>query len=218
MTKNRSCGFVIVALTCTGWSAAQTTIVFDRGLDGETDFSVAGSNWTGGQVQTQGFLPLYASGRFSYHVLGDGAMVTLDEPVDSVSFFYVHGFGFGQGTAAAWDANNNMVGVQVVSNEATSFNDPANFMLIERGDKENQISAVTFSDGVIDDFSFPARTDDMGNPIGSPGCASLPGGNESGAGGDAALMLLLAGLLAARPLLTREPAIALNVDALRKNA
>lgn len=139
--------------------AAQTTVTifFDGEGDeigitdpGTTDFSFMGSNWTGGIVDSAGILPLYASGSFSYHIDPAGGEVTFDEPMDSVEFFFVHGFGFLAGTATAFDADDNPIG-EVDSNKATEFADPANFVAL---DPDAAIARIEFSGGVIDNFTF----------------------------------------------------------------
>jgi len=119
-------------------------------VPGATTFSIFGSNWSGGVVDTEFVPPLYASGSFSYEVVGGSAEVTFDEPIDNVEFFFVHGFGFSPGTATAFDADDNELD-SVSSNQATSFNDPANFETI---DSQSSIARIAFTGGVIDDFSF----------------------------------------------------------------
>ena len=140
-------------------ATAQTTVTifFDGEGDelgitdpGTTDFSYQGSNWTGGIVVTTGLLPLYASGAFSYHIDRAGGEVIFDEPVDSVDFFYVHGFGFPEGTATAFDADDNPIG-EVDSNEATFFADPANFEVM---DPDEGIVRIEFTGAIIDNFTF----------------------------------------------------------------
>ncbi len=150
---------LIILSAGVGPATAQTTVTifFDGEGDeigitdpGTTDFSYQGSNWTGGIVDSQGILPLYASGFFSYHIDLNGGEVTFDEPLDSVEFFYVHGFGFAEGTATAFDADDNVIG-EVDSNEATFFADPRNF---ETMDPDEGIARIEFSGAIIDNFTF----------------------------------------------------------------
>lgn len=150
-------GVVSVCMADRGVAQVTTTIFFDGvgaedGITepGTTDFSFAGSNWTGGIVATEGSPPLYASGSFSYEIPSGTATVTFDEPIDSVDFFYVHGFGFNEGDAVALDADSNILGI-VSSNLATNFGAPANF---ESLDPSTPIASIEFSAGVVDNFTF----------------------------------------------------------------
>ncbi|MFQ5502418.1 MAG: PEP-CTERM sorting domain-containing protein [Phycisphaerae bacterium] len=134
-----------------------TTLFFDNsgaefGITppGTTTFSFAGSNWSGGVVATEFIPPLYASGQFSYEIGLGGGQVSFDTPVNSVNFFFVHGFGFGAGTATAFDSSNNSLG-SVNSNPASFFGDPGNFFTI---DPATPIDHVDFSGAVIDNFTF----------------------------------------------------------------
>ena len=97
-----------------GLEAQQTvTLFFDNSGDeagittpGASNFSFMGSNFSDGIVDTEGLLPLYASGSFSYEIPVGTADVAFDDPVDSVEFFFVHGLaGFGVGEATAYDVN-----------------------------------------------------------------------------------------------------------------
>ena len=110
------------------------------------------SNWSGGVVGTEGITPLYASGSFSYEILIGGGEVTFDTPIDSVDFFFVHGFGFAAGTATAFDSSDTEIG-SVDSNPASFFGDPANFVSL---DPVAPIARITFSGAVIDNFTFTA--------------------------------------------------------------
>lgn len=150
---------VLAVMSITGPAAGQvtTTIFFDNSgpefgitTPGTTTFSFAGSNWSGGVVATEFLPPLYASGLFSYEIGLGGGQVSFDTPIDSVNLFFVHGFGFGAGTATAFDASNNPLG-SVNSNAATFFGDPANFFTI---DPLTPIDHIDFSGAVIDNFTF----------------------------------------------------------------
>ena len=149
----------MILFAAVGPATAQTTVTIFFDGEGEemgitdpgtTDFSFMGSNWTGGIVDSQGILPLYASGFFSYHIDLAGGEVTFDEPIDSVEFFFVHGFDFPSGTATAFDADDNPIG-EVDSNEATFFADPANFVTL---DPDAGIVRIEFTGGIIDNFTF----------------------------------------------------------------
>lgn len=142
-------------------SSQEITIFFDgsgaeEGITerGTTSFSFMGSNWSGGVVETEGILPLYASGEFSYEIVSGNGTVTFDQPIDSVRFFYVHGFGFDMGTATAFDAGDDAIG-SADSLVATNFADPANFVTI---DPAAPIRRIEFSGGVIDNFSYTIST------------------------------------------------------------
>ena len=134
-----------------------TTIFFDgtgaeAGITtpGTTDFSFMRSNWSGGVVSTEFITPLYASGDFSYEIDVMGGVVTFDDPVDSVDFFFVHGFGFSAGTATAFDGSGTPIG-SVNSNAATVFAAPSNFVML---DPSEPIARIEFSGAVIDNFSY----------------------------------------------------------------
>ena len=112
------------------------------------DFSFMGSSWTGGIVEREGIPALYASGAFSYEVLGGGGRVTFDSPVDSVNFFYVHGSGFAEGQAVAYNASNTPIamGDRVLASGAGE-----KFLTFDPSDS---IVRVEFTAGVVDSFSF----------------------------------------------------------------
>lgn len=147
---------VVLMLVPVPAALAQTTTVVDfDSLLGQTDFSEGGANFTGGQVQSLGALPLYSSGLNSYHVVvapgdTDDVVITFDEPVDSVTFFFVHSGGIAQGTARAFDSTDTEL-ASVTSLLATVFNDPANFVTM---DPASPIAKVTMDEGAIDDFEF----------------------------------------------------------------
>lgn len=142
-----------VGLIYTSFTATGQTINFDGGeagvSNGTTDFSFMGSNWTGGFVATQGDSTLYGSGSFSYHVDPGPGSVTFDAPVETVTFFYVHGGGFAMGTATA-----SLSAVEVDSADSsakTFFNDPLNFVTLS---SEGGIDRIDITGGVIDNFEF----------------------------------------------------------------
>ena len=117
---------------------------------GTTDFSFRGSSWMGGTVATEGITPLYASGSFSYEIGASGGEVLFDIPVDSVEFFFVHGFGFSQGGATAFNSLGDLTG-SVESRPATTFGDPSNFVLLN---PVEPIARLQFTSGVIDNFAY----------------------------------------------------------------
>ena len=122
-----------------------------------------GSSWSGGMVATEGILSLYASGSYHYQIMDGGVEVVFDPPVDSVEFFFVHGFDFPQGVATAFDAAGEMIGM-VESREATEFGDPENFVSL---DADAEIARIEFSGGgVIDNFTIdpPTGTEPPSSP------------------------------------------------------
>ena len=157
-------GLAVYSLHVSDESLAQdrATIRFDNtgaesGITsrGTTKFTFMGSNWSGGIVDTRGIFPLYASGAFSYEIDTGGGEVAFDSAVDSVEFFFVHGFGFPQGTATAFNAKGNSI-ASATSNQATSFGDPNNFLSL---DPEEPIVRIAFTGGVIDNFTFTSLPD-----------------------------------------------------------
>ena len=158
-----SLGLTVVFLFVFDAALAQQTVVirFDNtgeesGITrrGTNEFSFMGSNWTGGVVDTEAITPLYASGSFSYEIGVGGGEVTFATPVDSVEFFFVHGFGFARGTATAFNANGNIA--SATSHQATFFGDPNNFLSF---DPEEPIVRIEFTGGVIDNFTFTTLPD-----------------------------------------------------------
>ena len=116
---------------------------------GTTEFSIFGSDWSGGTVMTVGVPSFYASGSSAYHMSGT-ATVAFDEAVDSATFFFVHGGFEGPFTATAKDMGGGTLEM-VSSLESTNFGDPANFVTLDPG---ADIASVEFSGGHIDNFSF----------------------------------------------------------------
>jgi len=151
---------VALAGMLAGSAAAQdtNTIFFDGTGDeagitfpGATDFSIFGSNWTGGEVATVGLTRLYASGRFAYMPDPGGATVTFDTPVDAVDFFYVHRAGVEPvGTVTLLDTAGGVIAT-APSNPATFFADPGNFLSF---DPAQPIGSLLFDGGHIDNFTF----------------------------------------------------------------
>ena len=128
---------------------------------GTTNFSHKGSTWSGGVVlsarNNAGLLLETALGTFDtnvYLVDSGTAEVVFDTPVDSVNFFYVHGFGIPQGTATAFDASNNVLG-SVSSSLETNFADAANFKTL---DFATDITRITFTSGIVDAFDYTPYT------------------------------------------------------------
>ena len=149
---------VIMTLACAGliglsFTAIGQTILFDGGETGvalgTTDFSFMGTNWTGGEVATLGDSTLYGSGARSYHIDPGPVVITFDDPVESVTFFYIHGGGFGAGTATA---SLDSVDVDSADSIAATFlADPLNFVKLS---SEGGIDRIDVTSGVIDNFEF----------------------------------------------------------------
>jgi hypothetical protein len=152
-------------------AAGQTTIHFDNGgsergvtVPGTREFVFMGSTWTGGVVATERRPPLYASGAFSYEVGARGAGVAFEPPVDSITFFFVHGLGFSAGTATAFDGAGNAVGT-VASRAATTFGNPANFVTLTG---PPAIARIEVSGAVVDDFTFVTAAEPSATPPPTP--------------------------------------------------
>lgn len=159
LTRNPLCllALTLALSTLTLPAMAQDTFLLDfDDLLGETNFSFQGSNWSGGEVVTFGIAALYASVPAAFLSDTGSGEVNFNDPIDSVTFFYVHGSSASipAGTASAFDAGDNLLGT-VQSNVATVLNDPLNF---ETFDFSSPIARISFSDGVIDDFSFTLET------------------------------------------------------------
>ena len=187
MRYGRSLGLTAAILCVFGAALAQETVVirFDNGgaesgitRRGVNEFAFRGSNWSGGIVDTEAITPLYASGSFSYEIGPGGGGVTFDTAVDSVEFFFVHGFGFAGGTATAFNANGNSI-ASGTSNQATFFGDRNNFLSL---DPEEPIVRIGFTGGVIDNFSFkplpdlPAATEFIRGDANSDGDVNITDG------------------------------------------
>jgi len=138
---------VLLATVGTPYPASAITITFDT-MNGAITFSILGSNWSGGTVRTEGNPSLYASGAFSYEVDPGGAEVTFDQPVTNVRFFYVHGAGHGAGVATSFDASDSMLDTR---NSVPNTGSGSKFVDFPTSPG---ISKITFSDGVIDSFSY----------------------------------------------------------------
>lgn len=138
----------------------------ERGITpaGTTDFSHQGSTWSGGEV-VQGISTVMGSFDNGIYLVNNGiAEVVFDNPVNAVSFYFVHGLGVAAGTATAFDDNGSTLG-SVDSGLATTFADPGNFKTL---DFANPIKRITFSNGIVDSFDFrpydfQVTTDSQGN-------------------------------------------------------
>lgn len=142
-------------LIASGTPLAQETTTIDfEDKAGQTEFSEGGANFSGGIAETEGITALYSSGAFAYSIETDEDVgeVVFDQPVDSVSFFFVHEAGMSPGEATAFNATNNAIAM-VSSNDPTTFNDPANFVDM---DPPQPIARIEFRGAglMIDDFSF----------------------------------------------------------------
>lgn len=153
-------------------ATAQTvTIYFDNsGAEagvtepGKTEFSVFGSNWSGGIVTTVGSSAMNASGAHAYRVVDGFAQVSFDVPVAWITFFFVYGEGVDPSKARAFDAEHHVLAT-VTTNEATVFGDPGNYVTIAA---DEPISLIWFRGGVIDNVTFPV-------PIPAPGVMTAVG-------------------------------------------
>ena len=139
-------------------SAVATTIYFDgtgaeTGITGAgiTAFTFQGASFSGGAIFAPGTSALCASGNLAYNASSGNAEVDFSQPISSVSLFYVNGFGFAGGTATAYGADGSVLGT-VNSNAATTHDDPNNFVTL--GGFAQPIARITFSGGVIDNFTF----------------------------------------------------------------
>jgi hypothetical protein len=161
----------LLLLAVAGAQAQTVSILFDNGGDeagvtpvGTSDFSFMGSNWSDGLITSEPEFPfLYASGNSSYLIRTDGAVITFDEPVTDVSFFFVVGF-FDLATATAFAADGTELGT-VSSAFATTRADPANF---RNFDTEVPIARIEFAQrpvmdsASVDNFTFTIAGDDGG--------------------------------------------------------
>ena len=168
MISNEAVKLVLVVLLSATPALGQVTIFFDNGgaesgvtVPGTTEFSFMGSDWQGGIVRTERIPRLYASGAFSYEVPDGPARVSFVPPIESATFFYVHGSGFDAGTATAFDQADQVVATED-SRAATSFGDPANFVTLAGS---AAIARIEFSAGVIDNFSFEVAVEPTSTPV-----------------------------------------------------
>jgi hypothetical protein len=143
------------------------TIRFDGAEPGignlSTDFSFAGSNWSGGTVRIVLDAMIYHSGTQAYMIplpFGTGAgQVTLDIPVIDVSFAFMHGgsSGIASASSTAFESNENLIGTvntvlgAGISTSLTTFS------------TGTPISRITFDGGVVDTFSFTPLVPGDGN-------------------------------------------------------
>ena len=138
---------------------SSTTVFFDNtgaesGITkaGVSSFKFQGASFSGGTVFVPSQSALLASGTQAYDVSSGTAEVDFSQPIGSLNFFYVHGFGFAAGTATAYAADGTTILGTVSSKAATTFGDPANFVTL--GPFSQPIAKITFSGGVIDNFTF----------------------------------------------------------------
>ena len=144
-------------------AGAQSTTLFFEGEGIETGvtvpdtccFSLAGATFLGFQgVFAPGDPALTSSGEFVYRVAGTdlGLIIRFDEPVDSVSFFFVHDASnvAVTGTARLYDGDGNLF-AQLESRPSTTRGDPANFV---SATSPNAISHMQL-------FALPAFVDDF---------------------------------------------------------
>ena len=133
---------------------------------GEEPFT---ATFSGGRAQTVGIFAYYHSGRFSWHVPGDGmAAVSFETPADSIDFWFrdtasvAGNVGGSVGAYAAedsgayriYDTDNTII---ASGSGSQSF---ANVQ-VKRTESETRIARLEFdgagdSDSVVDDFSYTA--------------------------------------------------------------
>jgi len=174
---NRLHGLMALLLfAASGLHAQEVTISFDNGGDeagvtpvGTSDFSFMGSNWSDGLITSEPQFPfLYASGNASYQIQLDGAVITFDEPVTDVSFFFVVGF-FDRARATAFAVDGTELDT-VTSAIATTRADPANFRSF---DTDVPIALIEFAQrpdmdfASVDNFTYTIAGDD-GEPTDPP--------------------------------------------------
>lgn len=135
-------------------------IAFDNNGDesgvtvpGASNFSIYGSNWNAGIVDSNLAPEFTASAPASYAVSSGVSEATFDFGVDSVNFFYVHGGGIPAGVATAFDAKGTAV-ASVASLPATSLGDAANIVSLNPFEP---IARIEFSGGAIDNFGFTTQ-------------------------------------------------------------
>ncbi len=124
---------------------------------GATSFTVGIASFSGGAVFVPTSSALLASSTQAYNcTVNPLAEIDFSNPVNSVTFFYVHNTSYAAGTATAYAADGTVVGT-AASKAATTMGDPANFVTIT-GSKS--IAKILFTGGVVDDFtSVTSKTD-----------------------------------------------------------
>ncbi len=100
---------------------------------------------------------MLASGALAYNATSGSAQVNFSLPISSVTFFYVSGDGFGAGTATAFGPDGTNLG-SVNSKTVTTKDDPNNFVTLSFAEP---IAQITFSGGVVDNFSFTTVANDQ---------------------------------------------------------
>ncbi|MCG8408318.1 MAG: hypothetical protein MI923_24215 [Phycisphaerales bacterium] len=128
------------------------TILFDGAegtVDGDTDFTFEGANFTGGTVRTVGNPFLYGSGRFAYEVrAGSTVIVTFDTPINLLELVFILRGG-GTTVLRALDATGNEVGTLNAGNVLEAQ------MVELSGDAVRvEVTHTGDGDGWIDNFTF----------------------------------------------------------------
>ena len=145
-------------------SSVTTTIDFDgtgaeSGITGAgvTSFTYQGASFSGGTIFAASQSALLASGALAYNATSGSAQVNFSLPISSVTFFYVSGDGFAAGTATAFGPDGTNLG-SVNSKTVTTKDDPNNFVTLTFAEP---IAQITFSGGVVDNFSFTTAANDQ---------------------------------------------------------
>jgi len=124
---------------------------------GVSSFTYQSASFSGGTIFAASQSALLASGALAYNATSGSAQVNFGLPISSVTFFYVSGDGFAAGTATAFGPDGSTLG-SVNSNPATTFDAPGNFVTLSFA---QPIARITFSGGVIDNFSFTTEANDQ---------------------------------------------------------
>ncbi len=145
-------------------SSVMNTIDFDgtgaeSGITGAgvSSFTYHGASFSGGTIFAASQSALLASGALAYNATSGSAQVNFSLPISSVTFFYVSGDGFAAGTATAFGPDGTNLG-SVNSNPATTNDAPGNFVTLSFAEP---IAQITFSGGVVDNFSFTTVANDQ---------------------------------------------------------
>ena len=159
--------------------AQSTTVFFDgegpeKGITvpGACCFTYAGAEFFGFEGVFDPLNPaLTASGDFSYRVVGSdlGLIITFDEPVDSVSFFFVHdpteavliGFGF------LLDSLGTTID-SFESHAATTPGDPENFIFSDPAEPVHSMRL----------FGLAAYVDNLTLTVNATASGAVPDGND----------------------------------------
>ena len=138
-------------------TSVTNTINFDNLGGGVTSFTSQSASFSGGTTFAASQSALLASTPLAYNATSGSAQVNFSLPISSVTFYYVSGDGFAAGTATAFGPDGSTLG-SVNSNAVTTYDDPKNFVTMSFAEP---IAGITFSGGVIDNFSFTTEANDQ---------------------------------------------------------